>query len=171
MKRLNKEFYTQSAIDIAPVILGKQIVANNNGVIKKYTITEVEVYSGEEDTACHASKGKTERTKVMYESGGSVYVYLIYGMYWMLNIVTGKANYPEAILIRAIEGFNGPVKVGKALSLDKSFYGEDLCTSSRIWIDNNNEPSPTYYTEKRVGIDYATEKWREIPWRYIIKKG
>ncbi len=171
MEKLNKDFFEQNAIEIAPKLLGKNIVVNNDGIIKKYAITEVEIYSGEEDTACHASKGKTERTKIMYESGGHIYVYLIYGMYWMLNIVTGKADYPEAILVRAMAGFNGPGKVGKELSIDKTFYGEDLSTSNRIWIEDNDNSTTNYYTEKRIGINYATEKWKNINWRYIIKKG
>jgi DNA-3-methyladenine glycosylase len=168
MKRLTNAFFKKEALDIAPLLLGKKLVRVIDGVKREYLITEVEVYLGEEDMACHASKGRTDRTEVMYAEGGVIYVYLIYGMYWMLNFVTGKENHPQAILIRALENINGPGRVGKALHLDKSFYGENLSTSNRIWIEENLQ-DVEYTTAFRIGIDYASEMWRNKLWRFILK--
>ena len=103
----------------------------------------------------------------MYSSGGYLYVYLIYGMYWMLNIVTGNSGHPQAILIRGLKGLNGPGKITKNLGIDKSYYGENLAVSDRIWIENSNE-RPEYFTAKRIGIDYAGKYWRDKSWRYIL---
>lgn len=170
MDKLSKGFFKKDALELAPLLLGKKLICvSKNGSISRYKITEIEVYRGEEDAACHASKGKSKRTEVMYYEGGVLYVYLIYGMYWMLNIVTGEENNPQAILIRAVEGVEGPGRVGKLLNLDKSFNAEDLSSSERIWL----EDAPivkSYKTSTRIGIDYATDKWRLKPWRYMIDK-
>lgn len=104
----------------------------------------------------------------MFHEGGHVFMYLIYGMYWMLNIVTGLVDVPQAVLIRGIEGYDGPGKAGRALGLDKSFYGEDLTTSDRIWIED--APKITaQFTTPRIGIDYAGEPWVSKHWRWKIK--
>lgn len=168
MKRLPKDFYTRDALLLAPELLGKTLVRQyDDNVITKHLITEVEAYIGEEDKACHANKGRTKRTDIMYKDGGLVYMYLIYGMYWMLNIVSSVENSPQAILIRGIDKYNGPGKLSKALRLDKSFYGEDLMTSNRLWIEDMGI-SVKFETGPRIGIDYASEEWRMKPWRYIM---
>ena len=167
--RLPNSFFQRDVLAVAPELLGKIIVRKfDDNRIENFVITEVEAYSGNGDLACHASKGKTVRTEVMFREGGLVYVYLIYGMYWMLNIVTGKENDAEAVLIRGIEGISGPGRVGKALQLDKSFYGESLFTSERIWIENA-EMVENYVTSPRIGINYAGEPWISKPWRFLMK--
>lgn len=169
MPKLNADFFTRDVLDVAPEILGKSLVRRfDDGTIQKHIITEVEAYRGSDDLACHASKGRTSRTEIMFQNGGLVYVYLIYGMYWMLNIVTAKKNIPQAVLLRGIEGFNGPGKLSKALKIDKSFYGENLLLSDRLWIENRLD-SVEYITKPRIGIDYAGEIWRNKPWRYVLK--
>ncbi len=166
--RLPSAFYQREVLQVSPDLLGKILVRKfEDGFVKKFMITEVEAYRGSDDRACHANKGKTARTRVMFGEGGKVYVYLIYGMYWMLNIVTGKENEASAVLIRGIEGISGPGRVGKALQLDKSFYGEDLLTSNRIWIENS-ERQIKYTSTPRIGIDYAGEPWISKPWRFIV---
>jgi len=166
--RLKSSFYQRNVLEVAPELLGKIIVRKfDDQTFSRFKITEVEAYRGMEDLACHASKGRTTRTEVMFHSGGLVYVYLIYGMYWLLNIVTGKENDPSAVLIRGIEGISGPGRVGIALQLDKSFYGENLITSERIWIENSNKPLK-YITTSRIGIAYAGEPWISKPWRYLV---
>ncbi|MCF6356319.1 MAG: DNA-3-methyladenine glycosylase [Draconibacterium sp.] len=166
--RLPSNFFKREVLEVGSDLPGKILVRQfNNKSIQKYTITEVEAYRGRDDLACHASKGKTQRTEVMFREGGLVYVYLIYGMYWMLNIVTGKENDASAILIRGIENISGPGRVGKVLQLDKSFYGENLFTSERIWIEDSNENSK-YSTSPRIGIDYAGEPWISKPWRFTL---
>jgi DNA-3-methyladenine glycosylase len=167
--RLPNSFFQRNVLEVAPELLGKIIVRKlNNGKVIRFIITEVEAYSGEGDLACHASKGKTPRTEVMFREGGLVYVYLIYGMYWMLNIVAGKENDASAVLIRGVKNISGPGRVGKALELDKSFNGENLFTSERIWIENG-ETIENYIASPRIGINYAGEPWISKPWRFIMK--
>jgi DNA-3-methyladenine glycosylase len=168
MNKLSREFYTRDVLDVAPDLLGKCLVLNNGlNSISSFIITEVEAYRGQEDLACHASKGRTQRTEVMYHIGGKLYIYLIYGMYWMLNIVTGEENNPQAVLIRGVENCPGPGRVTKQLGIDKTFYGEDLLTSNRIWIADN-KIKVNYFTSPRIGIDYAGSYWKNLHWRYFI---
>jgi len=167
MAILSTEFFQQDVLQLAPALLGKILVRKfDDGTIGRFRITETEAYCGEEDKACHACKGRTQRTEVMYHSGGKIYVYLIYGMYWMLNIVSGKENEPQAVLIRGVEGISGPGRTGKKLMLNKGFYGETL-PSSRIWIEDDNF-IPQYKTTPRIGIDYA-EEWKDLEWRYVVQ--
>ena len=128
-------------------------------------ITETEAYRGEEDMACHASKGLTERTKIMYDRGGNIYVYLVYGMHWMLNIVTGEINEPQAVLIRSVKDIKGPGRLTKKLEIEGSFYGEDLSVSERIWIEEGDKNLQIKKTP-RIGIDYAGE-WKNKLWRFV----
>ncbi len=171
-ERLPRNFYTRDVLEVAPQLIGKLLVRKfNDNNIQTFVITETEAYRGEEDLACHASKGKTPRTEIMYNKGGYVYVYLIYGMYWMLNVVTGTENYPQAVLIRGIEGFNGPGKLSKFLQIDKSFYGEDLTVSERIWIcEPLQKEIFRIDTFPRIGIDYAGDYWKNLPWRFVKVK-
>ncbi|MDD4992916.1 MAG: DNA-3-methyladenine glycosylase [Paludibacter sp.] len=170
MSRLSLEFYLNDAVTVAPKLLGKTLVRVwDDGTISRYCISETEAYLGEIDKACHASKGRTTRTEVMFAEGGCVYVYLIYGMYWMLNVVTGHENEPQAILIRGINNIVGSGKVGRELKMDKSFYGESFLTSNRIWIEDAPEILD-FKTAPRVGIDYAGEEWRDKPWRFILNR-
>lgn len=169
-KRIAPSFYQREVLEVAPALLGKTLVRQfEDGYLQKFTISEVEAYRGRDDLACHAHKGKTKRTEVMFREGGLVYVYLIYGIHWMLNIVTGNENDASAVLIRGIGNITGPGRVGKVLQLDKTFYGEDLATSNRIWIEDS-DIKPNYKTAPRVGIDYAAEPWISIPWRFILEE-
>lgn len=168
--KLQESFFTNDVITVAPKLLGKNIVRKlGNTDIKKFLITEVEAYRGEEDLACHASKGRTNRTEVMYWKGGFVYVYLIYGIHYMLNFVTGEVNNPQAVLIRGVEDISGPGRVGKALEIDKGFNKVSLLNSDTIWVEETNF-QPKYKCLPRVGIDYAGEYWKNMPWRFIISK-
>jgi DNA-3-methyladenine glycosylase len=168
--RFPASFFRRDVLEVAPELLGKTLVRKyDDGLTERYKITEVEAYRGGEDKACHANKGKTPRTEVMFREGGVVYVYLIYGIYWMLNIVTGEVNDSSAVLIRSLEDISGPGRVGKALQLDKSFYGENLSTSERIWIEESDVQF-SYSTSPRVGIHYAGEPWISKHWRFVIEK-
>ena len=170
-KRLTKEDYTKDILDLAPHIIGKLLVRRyNDGRVKKYRINEIEIYNGEEDTACHARIGKTPRTKTLYKEGGITYIYLCYGIHYLLNIVTGKKDHPEAILIRGVEGLSGPGKVSKELKITKELHEKDLTTSNYLWLEDDSYQAK-FIRDKRIGIDYATKKYREIKWRYILKEG
>ena len=155
-ERIQSDFFKKDVLEVAPQILGHYIVRNEEEKIWSARITEVEIYRGEEDTGCHVSRGKTTRTQVMYKEGGLVYVYLIYGIHWMLNIVTGAKEVPQALLIRGISGFDGPGKLTKHLQVDRSFYGEDLGTSDRIWVEKKHERKGKIEKYPRIGIDYES---------------
>ena len=172
MSRLQRDFFTRDVLEVAPDLLGKILVRKfDDDSIKKYLITEVEAYRGHEDLACHASKGRTPRTEIMFHEGGHVYVYLIYGMYWMLNFVTDLKDTPQAVLIRGIEGFDGPGKLTKNLLIDKSFYGEDLISSNRLWIENSQISKDfKIKTTPRIGIDYAGDTYKNKLWRFVLEK-
>lgn len=166
--KLDSKFFARDVLEVAPDLLGCGIVrgfANNE--IKRFKIVEVEAYRGEEDLACHASKGRTGRTEIMYHKGGLVYVYLIYGMYWMLNIVCSVEGSPQAVLIRGIEAYNGPGKLSRELKIDGSYYGEDLANSQRIWIESANISEVKYLSTPRINIDYAGPVWSRKKWRFI----
>jgi DNA-3-methyladenine glycosylase len=164
--RLKEDFYLRDVLDVAPDLVGKRLVRNweGSGVFSSL-ITEVEAYRGEEDLACHASRGRTRRTDIMYHRGGKIYVYLIYGMYWMMNIVTGRTDQPQALLIRGLADISGPGRITKRLEIDRSFYGEDLCDSSRLWLEPG-EDEVSVKTGSRIGIEYAGEYWKSRPWRF-----
>lgn len=154
-------------LTVAPQLLGKAVVrAYSNGAKERFVITEVEAYRGIEDLACHAAKGRTARTEAMYSEGGVIYVFLIYGVYWMLNFVTSTADNPQAVLIRGVVGCNGPGSVGKLLDIDRSFYAENLETSKRIWVEDLGK-TPTFTTSPRIGVAYSGEYWSKIPWRFV----
>ncbi len=168
--RISQDYFKQDAVDLARCLIGNILVRRfDNGMELRAEIIEVEAYRGQEDLACHASKGRTKRTEVMYEEGGKIYVYLIYGIYWLLNFVCGPAGEPQAVLIRSIENISGPGRVGRSLQLDKTFYGEDLNTSQRIWVEKpENEKIFTIETSQRIGVEYAGKEWAGKQWRFFI---
>ncbi len=165
--RLTTEFFNRDVLQVAPCMLGKTLVrVYPDGTVGRFCITETEAYRGIEDLACHASKGLTPRTQAMFGPAGFLYVYLIYGIYWMLNIVADTENNASAVLIRGINEVIGPGRVGRLLQIDKSFYGESLALSNRIWIEGDASEIVNHSTHKRVGIDYAGEPWVSKPWRF-----
>ena len=167
-KRFGREFFRQDVLEVAPRLLGQHLVRiNPDGTKSTYVITETEAYRGGEDRACHASKGKTPRTEVMFGDGGHLYMYLIYGMYWMLNIVTGSEGVPQAVLFRGLREATGPGRLTRLIRVDGDFYGEDLVSSGRIWMEDSGI-RPEYSTGPRIGIDYAGDPWKDMPWRFLI---
>lgn len=167
-ERLCPDWFERDVLDVAPDLISKTLaIRRESGVTTRYLITETEAYRGEEDMACHASRGRTKRTDIMYHTGGRLYVYLVYGMYWMLNIVTGKAGDPQAVLIRGLEGCPGPGRLTRLLGIDKSFNGEDLTNSQRIWVEDSGI-DPVYTAGERIGIDYAGDFWKSRLWRYSV---
>lgn len=166
--RLTRDFYLRDVLEVAPEMPGKNLVIRlPSGITGRFKVTEVEAYRGSEDLACHASRGRTSRTEIMFHEGGRLYIYLIYGMYWMLNVVTAGSENPQAILIRGVDEFRGPGKLTKSLNIDKSFYGEDLVTSERIWFEDTGI-SHFIQNSPRIGIEYAGDFWKSRPWRYYI---
>ncbi len=167
--KLKKDYYLRDVLDVAPEMPGKYLTMRlTDGSTRRYMITEVEAYRGPEDQASHAFKGRTKRTEIMYQEGGRLYIYLIYGMYWMLNIVTGEKDNPQAILIRGVDEYPGPGRLTKSLAIDKSYNGEDLTLSDRIWVEDAGIVLPVK-VGPRIGVDYAGEYWKAKPWRYFIE--
>lgn len=162
---IKKDFFKRDALEVAPELVGKLLVRKVNNKIIKLRISEVEVYKGEEDTACHAHKGKTKRTEIMYEEGGKYYVYLCYGMHYLLNIVTGKKDNPQAVLIRATVEADGPGKLTKVLEIDKSFNGKEVLKKNQLWVEDDGYRCEIQ-TDKRVGIAYASKEDQERLWRF-----
>ena len=189
--KLPKEFYTRpDVVQIARELLGKHVYTNIDGIVTGGMIVETEAYAGENDRACHAHMNRrTQRTEIMYSEGGVAYVYLVYGMYNLFNIITNEKDRADAVLIRAIEplegveemvlrrGFNsirpnltkGPGVTSIALGINKKHYGTDL-TGTTIWLEDKsiNLPEQSIATGPRIGIDYAGED-ALLPWRFWLK--
>lgn len=148
------------------------MVASSNGDDPKaLPITEAEAYDGPEDLACHASKGKTKRTEVMFGSAGAWYVYLIYGMYEMLNLVTGPKDYPAAILIRGVVGISGPGRLTKRLGITRDVNGLQAGPGVGLHLEDRGLSFDDSQIEitPRIGVDYAKE-WALKPYRFVLKK-
>ena len=175
IRKLNRSFYTRPTLEVAKNLLGKYIVRKIGKRKREGKIIETEAYIGPQDKASHAYGGKiTPRNKAEYLIGGHIYIYLVYGMYWQLNISTFKEGKPECVLIRALDLgrlADGPGKVCHYLKLNKSFYAEDLTKSKRIWLEDRGEeisPSSILATP-RIGIDYAGPYWSRRKWRFVLK--
>ena len=166
---LKKDYFLRPATEIAPDLIGKILCRKTENGIIRSRIIETECYFGEEDTACHAHKGKTERTKVMYQSGGITYVYLCYGMHALLNIVTGPENHPEAVLIRGILDAIGPGRTTKFMGITIKDNALPLCEESGIWIEDDGAQAPKISRTPRIGIDYAKAADRNRKWRFVAK--
>lgn len=164
--RLGREFFLRDALEVAPELVGKTLVSSLPGAQeRRLVITETEVYRGVEDSACHAHRGRTKRTEMLYRPGGAVYVYLCYGIHWLLNVITGPEDFPQGVLIRACEGFEGPGKLTKYLGITGAQNGIDICSSPLLRIEDEGG-KVNIITDKRVGIAYAEEADRERLWRF-----
>ena len=151
-------------------LLGKFLVRTADGATVARMITEVEAYDGERDRACHARAGRTARTEVMYRAGGCWYVYLCYGVHEMLNLVTGPADWPAAVLIRGIEGAAGPGRVTRALGIDRRLNGAPALPAGGLHVEDRGIRVPRSWVRvaPRVGVAYAGPVWAAKPWRFAI---
>lgn len=175
---LPRTFYARDTHEVAKDLLGKLLVRRKNNKFFIGRICEVESYVGEDDKASHASKGKTKRTEVMFGKAGHAYIYLIYGMYHCFNIVTEVENFPAAVLIRACEGVenifsktDGPGKLCREFSIDRSFNNHDLTTLKELFIadDGIRVPKKDIIATPRIGVSYAGDA-ALLPWRYLYSK-
>ncbi len=189
MTILDQSFYKQGTLKVARSLIGKKLVRLIGGLELSGMIIETEAYCGEEDSACHAHRGKTKRNSVMYGPPGYAYVYFTYGMHYLLNIVSEAEGKPCAVLIRAIlpiaglsemetrrrrckhsELTNGPAKLCQALGIDKSLNGWNLTSGIGLWVEEHkNIPAKQIIAKPRIGIDYAMEKHRNALWRFLVK--
>lgn len=160
--------FSADAVALAPRLLGKFLCRRlEDGTVLRRRITETEAYFGEEDTACHAHRGRTPRTDVLYEPGGCAYVYLCYGMHDLLNVVTGPKDHPEAVLIRGVEGADGPGKLTKFLHITRAFNRMNLATSASLWLEDDGF-APKYRRTPRIGIAYASVRDQHRKWRFVV---
>ncbi|MCL2198944.1 MAG: DNA-3-methyladenine glycosylase [Defluviitaleaceae bacterium] len=167
MKRLSTDLYKLPALELAPLLIGKTLCRRIGGEVIRLRITETEAYCGEADTACHAHRGKTPRNSVMYEAGGIAYVYLCYGVHYLLNVVCETAGEPQAVLIRGVEGIPGPGRVTRALQINMELNREDYTTSDKLWLEEG-DPFP-YITTPRIGINSASAEDQARLWRFVVK--
>ena len=168
-RKLPSAFFRRPCPEVAAALPGKLLCRRlENGTVVRMRITETEAYCGEADTACHAHKGRTPRTEVLYAEAGTLYVYLCYGIHWMLNIVTGEKDDPQAVLIRGCVGAEGPGKLTKTLGIDKRFNALSLeSCADRLWIEDDGLPC-SIRTAPRVGIGYASPEDQAREWRFIL---
>lgn len=167
MVRLGYEFYHRECLQVAHDLVGKVLVHKTPDGEKRLRITETEAYCGEADTACHAHKGRTNRTEVLYADAGTIYVYLCYGIHNLMNIVTGDENDPQAVLIRCCEGAAGPGRLTKALGITREHNRQRIVDNGEVWIEDDGT-AVTVRTDKRVGIGYASQADQDRPWRFIL---
>ena len=159
------DFYSRDCLEAAPDLVGKLLIRTLPDSTLTLRITETEAYRGEEDTACHASKGRTPRTEMLYREAGTIYVYLCYGIHNMMNIITGIKDQPQGVLIRACEIYDGPGKLTKKLMIDRTLNGQSIIGNPALTVADDGF-RPRIITKKRVGIDYATEEYRNKLWRF-----
>lgn len=188
-KILPERFYERDVVNVARDLLGKRLVRILDGQRISGIISETEAYDGEQDLACHARVGKTNRNAVMFGPAGRAYVYFTYGMHWCLNVVTGEHDYPAAVLIRAIEPLegltiiaetrrlvnrknwtNGPAKLTQALQINRDQNGIDITRRDKnLWIEKVWQVEESLIQSgPRVGIANTPEPWRSMPWRFWL---
>lgn len=186
---LKKDFYHRDTIQVAKNLLGKKLVRRQKGRILSGMIVETEAYLSRSDSASHAYKGQTPRNSVMFGPAGRAYVYFIYGMHYMLNVVTEEKGSPGAVLIRAVEPLNGlhqmqarrkkcgrdltngPAKLCQAMAIDKFLNGWDLTCGKTLWLEEYKAmPDTCVIRGPRIGIDYAEPRDRQANLRFLVDK-
>ena len=188
--RLDRSFFDRPVLTVARELLGARLVRHLDGDRLAGTVVETEAYDGTEDLGCHARAGRTARNASMWGPPGHAYVYFTYGMHWLLNLVTGPADHPAAVLIRALvpeEGVaamahrrngrtgpqiaDGPAKLCQALDIDRAQDGLDLCTrEAQVWVERGAPIlDRLVVTSPRVGLNSVPEPWRSIPWRFRVQ--
>jgi DNA-3-methyladenine glycosylase len=164
--KLNRNFYLKPTLEVAESLISKFLVHRTKNNLYQAEITETEGYIGKDDQACHGSRGRSKSNKNMFKAGGISYVYLIYGIYHMLNIVTEKAGKPSAVLIRGLDcqSCDGPGKLTKKFKISKEKHNGIDLTADILWLEDRGK-KPKVKRGKRIGVDYAG-KWAEKPWRF-----
>jgi DNA-3-methyladenine glycosylase len=169
MKVLGPCFFDRAADKVAVDLIGCRLCWKHDGHSDSRIITETEAYLGPHDLASHAAKGRTKRTEIMFGEAGTLYVYFVYGMHWMLNVVTGPVGYPAAVLIRAVQGINGPARLTKAIGVTGSINGKQADEENGVWFSEETRPLRTKIIRSaRIGVDYAGPVWAAKPHRFTL---
>lgn len=190
MSIIQTKFFARPTLTVALNLLGQRLVRRLDGRRVGGRIVETEAYIGPDDGANHASKGRTRRTEVMFGPPGRSYIYLVYGMHYMLNLVTEAPGFPAAVLIRALEPVegievmqtrrpgvtdernltNGPGKLCQALAIDKSLHNWDVSLGQELWLELEDRlPDTAIATGPRIGISYARPEDQAAPWRFWVQ--
>ncbi|WP_238590442.1 DNA-3-methyladenine glycosylase [Nitrospira moscoviensis] len=171
---LSRDYFERSTLTVARSLVGKYLVRENGTGTMAGKIVETEAYIGPHDLACHASRGRTQRTDVLFGPPGISYVYMIYGMYYCLNVVTEREHYPAAVLIRAIEVdgtlIDGPGRLCRTLAIDRTLNRIDMTIGRQLWFEDRGPRVPSRLVEAhpRIGVDYAGE-WAHKPFRFRLQ--
>ena len=175
LRRLGASFYRRPALVVARDLLGRTLCREQaDGTVLRGRLVEVEAYDGPSDRASHAFRGLTARNRWMFEPGGLAYVYLVYGMHHCLNVVTGDAGYPAAILLRAATSPNGanasgPGRLTRAFGVDRTLDGSSFLTGP-LWLEAGEPvPDPIVRRTRRIGVDYAGS-WAARRFRFIVAR-
>lgn len=166
---LGPDFFNRPANVVAKELLGCTLCVRTKKGVERHVINEVEAYLGPHDLACHAANGRrTQKTEVMYAEAGTIYAYLVYGMYIMLNFVTGPKDYPAAVLIRGAGEYDGPGKLTKYLYITKHYNNKLSGKKTGLWVEGpaGTVPLKQIKTSPRIGIDYAGPRWAKKHLRF-----
>jgi len=166
-KIINTKFFDRPALEVCPHLLGKYLLRKFDDREEALMITEVEAYLGEEDMASHARFGKNKRNEAMFGPAGYWYIYLCYGIHWMLNVVVDRQGYPSAILIRGSKEVSGPGKLSKQLKIDMTINQQPAQPETSLWFEDRGVVINAIHQTPRIGIDYAGS-WSKKPYRYIL---
>jgi DNA-3-methyladenine glycosylase len=172
---LPRAFYVENALPVAKALLGCRIVRRHaDGRVQIARIVETEAYVGEHDLAAHSSKGLTPRTRTMFGPPGHAYVYMIYGMYFCLNVVTEPSGVASAVLIRAAEPLtgidartDGPGRLARALAIDRTLNAADLTKKGALYMAARDDEIGKISRGPRIGVDYAGA-WAHKPLRFWV---
>lgn len=172
MTRLPPSFFARKTAVVAKDLLGRKLVRRHQGKHLSHVITETEAYLGPHDLACHAAKGRTIRTEPLYGPPGTLYIYLIYGIHWMLNVVTEETDHPSGVLIRGVEEIAGPGRLTKALDISQSLNARPASQQTGLWFEDSSRPmaSPKILATPRIGVDYAGPVWAKKKLRFVLGK-
>jgi DNA-3-methyladenine glycosylase len=155
--------------DVARELIGMTLVRVTDEGTRRYMIVETEAYEGAHDLASHSSKGRTARTDVMFGPAGRLYVYRIYGLHWILNVVTGGVDQGAAVLIRGIEGIAGPGRVAASLKIDASLNARPATRATGLWFEFGDRSTPARVEcTPRIGVDYAGPYWSRKKLRFKL---
>ena len=165
-----KEFAVTETVALARGLVGRLLVVRQgDAAVSRHRITEVEAYDSPLDRACHASRGRTPRTSVLFGPPGHWYVYLCYGIHELLNLVTGPPEYAAAILIRGVDGLPGPGRLTRALGISRKFNALPAAPETGLWLEDDGcvPPAHEVLATPRIGVDYAGPEWAAKPWRFV----
>jgi DNA-3-methyladenine glycosylase len=162
---LEPAFFDRPADEVARDLLGKALVRRTGRKQQAFVITETEAYLGPHDLACHSARGRTARTEVMFGGPGTLYVYLVYGLHWMLNVVTGSPG--SAVLVRSAGGVNGPGRLGDALAITGAHNGKAAQPATGLWFEDRPAAGQVM-ARPRIGVDYAGRFWSRRKLRFVL---